>query len=211
MPRYARRGFAFKVAIGLLGIASSVLAHIGMLDLVVLTTAAATALLSCVTLHQQLGPATVSWPSADRTHLHTHLHSTHTHTHTHYTADRTHLTFALAPLTIGRWGEFSDVASKTERYSRAVGALNDLLDWWTSLSDVEKASREAAEKLTRTAEGILADERSWQKVGNTDPGSSNGDAAAGDDGDDKEELAERARAGAGANRGARTSKLVSWP
>ena len=54
MPRYARRGFAFKVAIGLLGIASSVLAHIGMLDLVVLTTAAATALLSCVTLSNWL-------------------------------------------------------------------------------------------------------------------------------------------------------------
>ena len=73
-----------------------------------------------------------------------------------------------------------------------MGALRDLLDWWTALSDVEKASRESAEKLIRTTESILADERSWQQVENKkDPGGGMGDAAGGADEDDMEEGAAR--------------------
>lgn len=57
------------------------------------------------------------------------------------------------------WTEFSDVASKTERYTRAVFALTNLLSWWNSLSPVEKASTGTISHLIHTAEAVISDER----------------------------------------------------
>lgn len=85
------------------------------------------------------------------------------------------------------WSEFSDTARKTERcaalslrhrtprclrspcspppsppphrYTRAVFALTNLLSWWSSLSDVEKASTSMISHLIQTAEGIISDGR----------------------------------------------------
>ena len=42
---------------------------------------------------------------------------------------------------ITSWSEFADTQRKTERYTRAVHALRDVLDWWRSLTEVERANR----------------------------------------------------------------------
>jgi len=44
--------------------------------------------------------------------------------------------------------EFSDIMNKTERYTRAVNALESLLAWWFSLSEVEQASKTAISRPT---------------------------------------------------------------
>ena len=36
------------------------------------------------------------------------------------------------------WAEFVDAGSKVERYTRTVRTINDLLNWWRNLSEVEK-------------------------------------------------------------------------
>ena len=60
------------------------------------------------------------------------------------------------------WSEFSEDARKVERYSSAVNALKNLLAWWMSLGEVEKASRESIAHLVLEAEAIISQEqRSW--------------------------------------------------
>tara|TARA_B100000780_G_scaffold43161_1_gene26767 strand:- start:151 stop:306 length:156 start_codon:yes stop_codon:yes gene_type:complete len=44
--------------------------------------------------------------------------------------------------------EFSDIMNKTERYTRAVNALESLLAWWFSLSEVEQASKTSISRPT---------------------------------------------------------------
>lgn len=63
------------------------------------------------------------------------------------------------------WIEFSDVSSKTERYTRAVSALNDLLDWWNSLSDIQKSARDSSSRVVLCAEEIFSTERlAWNSI-----------------------------------------------
>eukprot|EP00966_Prymnesium_polylepis_P150771 3482611-Prymnesium_polylepis.2 len=47
------------------------------------------------------------------------------------------VTSATAGIT--SWQEFADTARKTERYTRAVFALTNLLSWWNSLGEVSCA------------------------------------------------------------------------
>lgn len=57
------------------------------------------------------------------------------------------------------WLEFSDTARKMQRYSRAITSLERLLDWWDSIGDVERASKESIRHLVYTSETIISDER----------------------------------------------------
>ena len=66
---------------------------------------------------------------------------------------------------ITSWSEFSDLESKSERYTRAISALRNLLDWWKSLTEVQKASRESIGHLVLTSEGIIGEEQiGWTSV-----------------------------------------------
>ena len=40
------------------------------------------------------------------------------------------------------WTEYTDVARKTERYTRATLQLKKLLTWWGSLREVKMAAKE---------------------------------------------------------------------
>jgi hypothetical protein len=74
------------------------------------------------------------------------------------------ITGASAALT--SWVEFSNMGSKSERYTRALGSLKNILDWWSSLSAVQKASRESIERLVLTCEGIISKEQiGWTSMG----------------------------------------------
>jgi hypothetical protein len=57
------------------------------------------------------------------------------------------------------WQEFADVSRKTERYTRAMFQLQNMLSWWKSLSEVERASKEIISQLIHTSEGIISEER----------------------------------------------------
>jgi len=71
---------------------------------------------------------------------------------------------------ITSWQEFADTARKTERYTRAVFALNNLLSWWNSLGEVEKASRTTISELIHSAEAIISDERlGWISTAQSQP------------------------------------------
>jgi hypothetical protein len=51
---------------------------------------------------------------------------------------------------------------QVERYSSAVNSLEKLLNWWYSLSEVQKASRESIAHLVLEAEAVISQEqRSW--------------------------------------------------
>lgn len=63
---------------------------------------------------------------------------------------------------ITSWTEFSDAQRKTERYTQAVHSLRDLLDWWASLPEVNKASKTNINALVDTAESIIsAEQTAW--------------------------------------------------
>ena len=66
---------------------------------------------------------------------------------------------------ITSWSEFADLESKSERYTRAISGLRNLLDWWKSLTEVQKASRESIGHLVLTSEGIIGEEQiGWTSV-----------------------------------------------
>ena len=54
--------------------------------------------------------------------------------------------------------EFSDVARKTERYTRSAVELENLLSYWKSLPDAEKASTSSIDHLVLTGEAIISEE-----------------------------------------------------
>lgn len=58
------------------------------------------------------------------------------------------------------WAEFTDTQRKTERYTRAVTSLRDLLDWWRSLSETQKAGKRQIDMLVATAETVINEEQS---------------------------------------------------
>ena len=57
------------------------------------------------------------------------------------------------------WIEFADYERKAERYTRAIGALQDLLDWWDALTEVEQQGKANINNLVKTAEGIFNEEQ----------------------------------------------------
>jgi len=113
IPKYTRISFQLKLTLVLLGIASSILAHVGLISPVVLITSAAAMLTS--------------------------------------------------------WGEFTAATSKSMRYSHAVSRIMDHLDWWSSLSNVEKANKVAITRLVLVGEQIITEERqSWTSSATSD-------------------------------------------
>lgn len=88
---------------------------------------------------------------------------------------------------ITSWSEFADTQRKTERYTRAVHALRDLLDWWRSLGEVERASKTVINTLVSATEAILNEEQTaWTST----PKGEQGDKEKGDGGKDgKRQLA----------------------
>ena len=90
----------------------------------------------------------------------------------------------LVILLCHRLWQFSDLGSKTERYTRTVGQLTDVLDWWASLSEVEQASRAVAGRLVLKAEGVIAEEQlAWTST----PGETSHPPEATEDGEDGED------------------------
>ena len=73
------------------------------------------------------------------------------------------ITSASAAIT--SWIEFADMPSKSQRYSLAVNALTNLLDWWSSLSDVQKASIDMISQLVTKCEAVISEEQTgWMSV-----------------------------------------------
>jgi len=61
--------------------------------------------------------------------------------------------------------EFSDMTSKAKRYSRVINGLKNLLDWWNSLTQVQKASRELIGQLITSSERLISEEQiGWMSV-----------------------------------------------
>ena len=78
------------------------------------------------------------------------------------------ITSSAAALT--SWQEYTDVSSKTERYTRAAFELQNVLSWWKSLSEVEKANTSIIAQLIHSAEGIISEERlAWMSTANQTP------------------------------------------
>ena len=73
------------------------------------------------------------------------------------------VTAASAALT--SWVEFTDMSSKAKRYTEVISGLKDLLDWWNSLTQVQKASREKIGQLITTSESLIAEEQiGWMSM-----------------------------------------------
>merc|ERR1719277_2479650 len=66
------------------------------------------------------------------------------------------------------WMEFSDYFNKIERYTSTVISLRKLLDWWDSMSEVEKASSATVSRMIQLSESIISEElSSWTAVSET--------------------------------------------
>ena len=57
------------------------------------------------------------------------------------------------------WVSYSDLMRKIELYNKTVRSINELIWYWKSLDDVERANIETINKLIETGEAILASER----------------------------------------------------
>lgn len=73
--------------------------------------------------------------------------------------DRWVISITTAASLVVSWSEFVDLARKAERYTLAVQGLKNLLSWWSTLSEVEKASKEMIARLIEAGESIISDER----------------------------------------------------
>ena len=61
--------------------------------------------------------------------------------------------------------EFTDISSKAKRYSLVIKGLKNLLDWWNSLTQVQKASRERIGQLITISESLIAEEQiGWMSM-----------------------------------------------
>merc|ERR1712113_90508 len=61
-----------------------------------------------------------------------------------------------------------DYFNKIERYTSTVISLRKLLDWWDSMSEVEKASSATVSRLIQLSESIISEElSSWTAVSET--------------------------------------------
>ena len=60
------------------------------------------------------------------------------------------------------WKSHDELTRRTERYSNAVRDINDLVWWWKSLDDPERANTSYIARLVETGESILGTEqRAW--------------------------------------------------
>lgn len=70
-----------------------------------------------------------------------------------------------ASAAVTSWLEFTDMASKAERYNHTIGKLNNLLHWWASLTEVQKASRELIATLIMSSEAAITSEQTgWNSI-----------------------------------------------
>jgi hypothetical protein len=70
-----------------------------------------------------------------------------------------------ASAAITSWVEFTDMANKGKRYSRVITGLENLLDWWNSLTEVQKASRERIGEFITVSEGLINEEQvGWTRM-----------------------------------------------
>lgn len=61
------------------------------------------------------------------------------------------------------WMKFKDLDSKILRYTSTVRALQKILSWWTSLSDMQRGSHAKSTSLVQRTEEVIALERaSWR-------------------------------------------------
>jgi hypothetical protein len=75
------------------------------------------------------------------------------------------LVIAAAVSMLTSWTEFADTGRKVERYTRAVVELKNLLSYWKSLTEVEKASPATIYTVVITGESIISDERvAWMST-----------------------------------------------
>ena len=73
------------------------------------------------------------------------------------------------------WVSYNDLLRKIELYSNVVRAINDLIWWWKSLDDIERANTVTINKLIETGEQILAAERlAWVAAKQDDKGTEEG-------------------------------------
>ena len=77
----------------------------------------------------------------------------------------------------------TDTQRKSERYTRAVSALKDHLDWWASLGEVERASKPSITHLVTKGEQIITEEQSaWTStIATKKTAAAEAEGAAGDD------------------------------
>jgi hypothetical protein len=98
--------------------------------------------------------------------------------------------------------EFSDGARKTERYTRSVVEIENLLSHWKCLPDAEKASTTSIDYLVQTGETIISEERvSWISTAYKSP----------KDKDDSQALQREASTGIGMNERKRVQAAKSEP
>jgi hypothetical protein len=89
-----------------------------------------------------------------------------------------------AVVSLVSWAEFSEAPSKVERYTKSITSLKNLLCWWDSLGDVQKATKDAIGKLVITSETIISEEQlAWTSSSSKQggPDSSKDEAAAEDE------------------------------
>jgi hypothetical protein len=89
-----------------------------------------------------------------------------------------------AAVSLVSWAEFSEAPSKVERYTKSITSLKNLLCWWDSLGDVQKATKDAIGKLVITSETIISEEQlAWTSSSSKQggPDSSKDQAAAEDE------------------------------
>ena len=66
---------------------------------------------------------------------------------------------SAAAAAVTSWMSHDELTRRIERYSNAVRAINDLVWWWKSLDDAERANTAQISRLIENGEAILATER----------------------------------------------------
>ena len=89
----------------------------------------------------------------------------------HYNGASFVVAVAAAAAAMVSWTEYSDVERKMVRYTKSVRALKELMYWWMSLGEVEKASLEVIDHLLQSSEAIINNETiSWVSTGKKNKG-----------------------------------------
>ena len=87
---------------------------------------------------------------------------------------------SAAAAAVTSWMSHDELTRRIERYSNAVRAINDLVWWWKSLDDAERANTAQITRLIETGEAILATERlAWIAAARKPSDDSDTDASAG--------------------------------
>eukprot|EP00802_Teleaulax_amphioxeia_P002218 Tamp_02220.p1 GENE.Tamp_02220~~Tamp_02220.p1 ORF type:complete len:1055 (+),score=171.08 Tamp_02220:1064-4228(+) len=87
------------------------------------------------------------------------------------------------------WLEFHSTSTKISRYSASILSINNLLLWWDSISDVDKASPANVDHLVSMGEGIVNTERhAWLSTGHSKDKDDKTSASNREGGDESKEL-----------------------